>query len=129
MAVVGLKHLCPPAMAYLAISMVALIIMVLQNSGNTNLYCLGSYNCDVPSTSAIFVVKVVYIVFWTWILNMICRSGATSVAWFLVILPFALMFIFIGMLMISQTDVPGPTTVSNAIGASMPSLTTTTLLY
>jgi hypothetical protein len=99
MAIVGLRNLCAPAYLYLIISVIALIIMALQNVGNVNLYCLGSYSCSVTNTMLIFLIKAVYIVFWTWILNLICRAGATNLAWFLVLLPFILMFVFLALIM------------------------------
>jgi hypothetical protein len=101
MAVVGLRNLCTPSYVYLVISVIALLIMLLQNIGNVNLYCLGSYTCAVSSTTLIFLIKALYILFWTWVLNLICRAGAPGVAWFLVLLPFILMFVLISLLMIS----------------------------
>jgi hypothetical protein len=99
MAIVGLRNLCGPAYTYLVISGIALIIMAFQNVGNVNMYCLGNYNCSVVNTTLIFLVKAVYIVFWTWVLNLICKAGATNIAWFLVLLPFILMFVFIATIM------------------------------
>lgn len=95
-----LKKLCTPAYVYLVISAVFLLIASLQNYGNINTYCLGDYSCDVSSTVLIFLIKVIYILFWTWILNLMCGAGATGIAWFLVLLPFILMFIMIALLMI-----------------------------
>ena len=99
MAVQGLTNLCPPSKLYLAISVIALIIMLIQNFGNLNTYCLGNYSCKVSSTMLIFIVKIVYVLFWTWILNLICRAGVPMLAWFLVLIPFILMFILISALM------------------------------
>jgi hypothetical protein len=99
MAIVGLRNLCSPAYVYLVISVIALIVMVFQNIGNANMYCLGSYSCSVTNTTLVFLIKVVYIVFWTWILNLICRAGATNLAWFLVLLPFLLMFVFLALIL------------------------------
>lgn len=100
MAVAGLKNLCGPAHFYLVISVVSIIIMGIQNYGNVNTYCLGSYACDVSSTGLIFMIKAVYVLLWTWILNLICRAGAPGIAWFLVLLPLVLFFILLGLLMI-----------------------------
>jgi hypothetical protein len=101
MAVAGLRNLCTPSYVYLIISIIALLVMLFQNIGNANLYCLGSYSCVVTSTMLIFIIKVVYVLFWTWILNLICRAGAPGIAWFLVLLPFILMFILLSLLMVS----------------------------
>ena len=97
MAIVGLKRLCTPAYVYLVISVIALVVMIAQNFGNIDKYCVGSYTCDVTSTFLIFFIKVIYVLFWTWILNLICSAGAPSVAWFLVLLPFILFFVLISV--------------------------------
>ena len=99
MAIVGLRQLCTPAYVYLVISVIAIIVMFVQNFGNSTTYCLGSYTCDVTNVFLIFVLKIVYVLFWTWILNLICSSGATPVAWFLLLLPFILFFILIALMM------------------------------
>ena len=100
MAVKGLSNLCPPAKLYLAISVIALVIMAIQNLGSLNTYCLGNYSCKVSSTLLIFVVKIVYVLFWTWILNLICNAGLPMLSWFLVLIPFVIMFILVGALML-----------------------------
>lgn len=100
MTIVGIRKLCTPAYVYLVISAIAIIIMFFQNFGNTNTYCLGSYSCEVTNTFVIFAVKIIYVVFWTWILNIICKSGATPIAWFLLLLPFILFFILIALMLI-----------------------------
>ena len=100
MNIPGLKNICTPAYVYLIISAISLIVMAFQNVGHNNTYCIGSYNCNVSSVLMIFILKALYIVFWTWVLNVICRGGAPGLAWFFVLLPFILMFIFIAMLLL-----------------------------
>jgi len=99
--ILGLKNLCLPAKVYLIISAIALIIIGIQNFGNSNIYCLGIYSCNTSNISLIFVLKLLYVLFWTWVLNIICRGGAPGVAWFLVLLPYILFFILIALLMIT----------------------------
>jgi hypothetical protein len=99
--ILGLKNLCLPAQVYLIISAIALIIIGIQNFGNSNIYCLGMYSCNTSNISLIFVLKLLYVLFWTWVLNIICRGGAPGVAWFLVLLPYILFFILIALLMIT----------------------------
>lgn len=98
--VASLRNLCSPALFYLVISLSALLVMFLQNSTNEKVYCLGHYSCDVPSVFLIFVVKILYILFWTWVLNLICRDGYPIVSWVLVLLPIVLFFVLIGLMMI-----------------------------
>ena len=65
MTITGLRNLCTPSYVYLVISSIALIVMLYQNIGNVDTYCLGSYSCNVSSTALIFIIKAVYILFWT----------------------------------------------------------------
>lgn len=102
MAVAGLRNLCTPSYIYLVLSLIALILMAVQNYGNINVYCLGSYSCIVSSTLLVFLIKLVYVLFWTWILNLICRAGAPSFSWFLVLFPFILFFAIVFVSMIDK---------------------------
>jgi hypothetical protein len=98
MKLTGLRNLCTPSHVYLVISMIALFIMGVQNFGNMNTYCVGSLTCSVGSTTLVFAIKILYILFWTWILNLICKAGVPQLAWFLVLLPFILFFILIALM-------------------------------
>lgn len=97
-----LKELCRPASLYFIISMIALVIVMLQNIGNSNSYNVGNFSCRVPNTFLVFVVKFIYIVFWTYILNLICKDGHVGISWLLVLLPWILLFVIIGLLMINM---------------------------
>lgn len=96
-----IKKLCTPAYVYLVVSVIAIVILMFQNSGNVNSYCMGSYECEVPSTALIFIVKFIYVAFWTFVLDSICKAGHKQFSWFLVLLPFILFFVFLGAMMIS----------------------------
>jgi hypothetical protein len=87
-----LSNLCPPAMFYLIISFIALLMVIFQNIGNQNLLCIGNYNSRVPNTFLIIIIKALCILFWTWVLNIICKAGYRGVSWFLVLFPFILTF-------------------------------------
>ena len=91
----NLRKWCTPAYFYFCVSMIAIIIMSIQNYGNTNVYCLGDYTCGVTSTFLVFVIKIIYVLFWTWVLNLLCKNGYESVSWFLFLLPYIIMFIMI----------------------------------
>ena len=98
----NIKELCTPASIYFTISIIALAIVLLQNLGNQSSYTMGSFSCRVPSTTMIFIIKLIYILFWTWVLNLICKDGHTNISWLLVLLPFILLFVMIGLLMINM---------------------------
>jgi hypothetical protein len=97
-----LKELCTPAMLYFVISMTALIMVLFQNLGNSNSYNVGSFSCRVPNTALVFIGKLMYVLFWTYILNLICKDGHTSLSWLLVLLPWILLFVMIGILMLNM---------------------------
>ena len=95
----NIRKWCTPAYFYFIVSMIAIIIMSIQNYGNTDLYCLGDYTCGVTSTFLVFVIKIMYVLFWTWVLNLLCKNGYESVSWFLFLLPYMIMFIMIAYIM------------------------------
>jgi hypothetical protein len=74
-----------------------MIFIGIQNLGGEDTYCVGSYGCKTSYVTIIFIFKAVYILFWTWLLNIICKSGYETVSWILVLMPFILMFIFIAL--------------------------------
>jgi hypothetical protein len=98
----SLKKLCSPAALYFVISLISLLILIFQNAGNTNVLCVGNYGCNIESTIVVFVFNFLYVAFWTWVLNLICNAGHKGIAWFLVLLPFILMFVGLGILMLNQ---------------------------
>ena len=97
-----LKDLCTPSLIYFVISIISLFIVFLQNIGNTSSYRMGSFSCRVPSTILVFIVQIIYILFWTWVLNLICKDGHKEISWLLVLLPFILIFIIVGLIMMNQ---------------------------
>ena len=90
-----IQKLCSPAYVYLVISTITIIMMALQNVGNTHSYCLGNVHCDTVNTVVIFTIKIVYMIFWTWVLDLICKAGWTPISWVLVLLPLVLMFVLL----------------------------------
>ena len=97
----SIKQLCAPAMIYFILSMIVIFLLLIQNLGNKNKYCIGNMSCYVTSTTLLFIVKIIYVVFWTYVLNLICNDGYPQLSWFLVFLPFIWFFmIFLFFVMI-----------------------------
>lgn len=96
-----MKNLCAPAMFYFIMSALALILVMFQNVGNRNSYHIGSFSCRVPNTTLVFIVKIICILFWTYILNLICKDGHVGISWFLVLLPWVLAIVMIGLIMMN----------------------------
>jgi hypothetical protein len=92
------QSLCTPALVFFVISILSLFVMIFDNLENTHSFCFGNVSCNVANTSMIFMVEIVFLVFWTWLLNFICSRGYPSVAWFILLLPYILLFIVILMI-------------------------------
>ena len=97
-----LSQLCTPSYVYFIISVLAIAMSAFQNMGNNKRYTLGMFSCRVPSCIMVFIVKIVYILFWTWVLNLMCKDGHSGIAWFLVLLPFVILFVILGLAMSYQ---------------------------
>ncbi len=78
-------NLCVPAMLYLLLSIITILMGFYEQ------FQLG-----------IFVVKVIWMVVWVYILNLLCSKGYTTVSWVLVLLPFILIA-FMALLMLEVT--------------------------
>ena len=68
------SKLCTPAMVYLVLAAISLVIALFKNFEIMSL-----------------VAKGIFIVAWTWFLNFLCSKGYKAISWFLVLLPFLLM--------------------------------------
>lgn len=97
-----LKDLCTPALFYFLISIIALILLFIQNINNVHSYHIGSYSCRVPNTMLVFFIKLLYILFWTWVLQLICKDGHPGISWLLVLFPFLLLFVILGLILLNQ---------------------------
>jgi hypothetical protein len=102
-----LKELCTPAYVYFILSVIGIVASVIQNMGNKNIYNMGMFSAKVPSTMLVFLVKIIYVLFWTWILNLICKDGHKEIAWFLVLIPFILLFVIMGLVMLNPRAIEG----------------------
>lgn len=67
--------ICTPALVYLVIAIITLFFAILRNF---QLYSL--------------IIKLIFVGAWTWFLNFLCNKGYKVISWFLVLLPFLMMF-------------------------------------
>ena len=123
-----LKQLCTPAFLYFVLSMLGVLVSVVQNLGNSRRYNLGMLSARVPSTFLVFLVEIIYILFWTWVLNLMCKDGHKEIAWFLVLIPFILLFLLQGSMMSGSEGFNDVTTTVPATTTTTPATTTTTPL-
>ena len=100
LSIVGLRKVCTPALLYLCLSTFSIFFMLIQMMNSNYGFCIDGTMCDKPTIGLIFIVKILYVLFWTWLLNLICKSGYSPVSWFLVLLPFILFFILVSLIII-----------------------------
>jgi hypothetical protein len=70
------NKLCTPAKIYFAFSVLSCIIMLFNRI----------------SVLAVFS-KLIFAFLWTFVLGWLCNKGYKSISWFLVLLPFIMMFL------------------------------------
>jgi hypothetical protein len=95
----NLKKLCTPAFIYFLISVFGLFAIGIQNlNGSNDTLCLGVYKCSVVNKTVIFLMNALYILFWTFVLDLFCKTGYSNLSWFIVFIPIILSFIFAGII-------------------------------
>ena len=97
----GFGELCQPAKSYLILAIFSLLIITLSNLGKDTEYCIGELGCYAENSIYLLVFRVLYILFWTVVLNLICRGGGTLFSWILVLIPFILYFLVVGLALTS----------------------------
>ena len=95
-----LRKMCTPATLYFFISLVFLILMGVQNLKDSERLCIGDYSCYVGNNTLVFLLNAVYILFWTFILDLMCKNGYSNLSWLVLLLPFVLSFVFLAIIMI-----------------------------
>lgn len=90
--------LCDPAKFYFVIATISYILILLQNIGGGSRFTLGSYSCRHPNPFFLLVIQALYILFWTWLLNLICKLNK-GISWVIVLFPFLLFFIALGIVL------------------------------
>lgn len=84
------NSLCSPSRFYLGLSVFVMVLLLAQNlfNGNLNELCVGSFKCNFPHIILLFISQVIYVGFWTWLLNFLCKKGLKTLSWFIVLIPF-----------------------------------------
>ena len=103
----SVKFLCKPAKLYLFLSVFLLLSMIIQNLGKNNILCFGPLECYEVNKIALLLIKLLYIGFWKFILQMICKGGYTNVSWALVLLPIILFGLTLVMYMLNRGIMEG----------------------
>lgn len=95
------KNLCAPAQIYLALSILTTLTMCFQNIGNPNIYACGLLKTRTPIHNMVYIaLQFIYVIIWTYLLNMLCKKGFKTMSWILLLIPYIIMFILIGLIFI-----------------------------
>jgi len=93
--------LCTPAQIYFLLSIISVLGLVFQNYSNPHSYSVGTYRVNLKHHNFyFFLLKIVYVLIWTFLLDQLCKKGWSNISWFLVLFPFMLMFVIIGLLIL-----------------------------
>ena len=63
----------------------------------------------------LYQFMILYIMFWTWILDLMCKGGYTNVAWFVLFLPFILFFVLVAVFILMTLGTAVEKTVQSAL--------------
>ncbi len=108
-----INSLCNPAMFYLVISSISFLFILFQNLHNPKELCVGDMKCNTEYKPLVFISKAIYIIFWTWMLDLMCKGGYTKVAWFILFFPFILFFVFLGLFILMSLGNAVESTLTN----------------
>ena len=73
-----------------------------QNVGNPNVFACGLMKASTPINNIFYIAfEVLYVLGWTYLLNILCKKGYKQLSWLLVLLPFIAMFILIGLVIVT----------------------------
>lgn len=96
------KQMCLPAQIYFGISFLSILSMMVQNIQDQNAYCCGLIKAQSPINNMVyFVFKIIYVLIWTYLLNLLCKKGYKTISWVILLLPLIGMFILVGLVIIS----------------------------
>ena len=77
-------QLCTPSLVYLVLSGLFLLTTVMRIGHNVKLQSI--------------LIKAVFVALWTWLLNLLCVKGYTTISWILVFLPILITFGMMAMI-------------------------------
>ena len=93
----AVMKLCAPSKIYFFMAIILLFLSFvndLQNKDKDKV-CLGKLKCK--NKLLYYLLNVLFILFWTWILNKLCISGWVKLSWFLLVFPFFILVVLFFM--------------------------------
>jgi hypothetical protein len=94
----AVMKLCTPSKIYFFIAIILLFLSFVSDLKNKDKdkVCLGKLKCK--NKPLYYFMNILFIVFWTWILNKLCSYGWVKLSWFLLITPFVILVILFAMI-------------------------------
>ena len=88
----SLKQLCWPAFTYFIFSLFFLIVNIFLNinnaEGNKDFHeAMKHFKLSSDYIFVIYISNLIYVLFWTYILNLICKDKKSWLSWLLILLP------------------------------------------
>jgi len=77
------KSICLPSKVYFVLSFAGILLSLISPA------VFGGVSFLVH------LIHIGYVVFWTWILDLICKAGYSTISWILVFFPFIVIFMFV----------------------------------
>ena len=90
--------LCAPSKIYFFMAIILLFLSFVSDMKNKdkNKVCLGKLHCE--NKPLYYFMNVLFILFWTWVLNKLCNTGWIKLSWFLLLFPFFMLIILFIMI-------------------------------
>ena len=86
------KSLCLPSKVYFVLSVVSILLTLIAPRMFGSISILAQF------------IHIIYAVFWTWILNLICKAGYKWISWVLVLAPLIIMFLLFSLIGASELE-------------------------
>lgn len=94
----SVMKLCTPSKIYFFVAVILLFLSFVIDMRNKDKdkVCLGKLKCK--SKPLYYLLNVLFIVFWSWILNKLCSYGWVKLSWFLLLTPFFVLVVLFFMI-------------------------------
>ena len=95
-----MTQLCLPSFIYLVLSIIGIVIYIYSTliKNNPNI----KQNFTTTNALLVLVIKLVFMIGWTFFLNWLCSVNMTALAWIILCLP-VLFFLFVVFFLIGAT--------------------------
>jgi len=91
----AINKLCAPSKIYFFLAIILLFLSFVNDMRNKDKdkVCLGKLSCK--NKPLYYFINVLFIVFWSWVLNKLCSYGWVKLSWFLLVFPFVCLAILL----------------------------------